>query len=111
MTVDAEISDKIIDAVAAAPGLRPAAPIAREHAGWWPFDPRRYAVGLTATVVEVRVVATALPLAPLLDNLAATLGPLLSGTRWESAELRLMVTELDASALTTGGDPDHDTGV
>ncbi|MGW5383253.1 hypothetical protein [Nocardia sp. NPDC003963] len=110
MTADTELSDKIIDAVAATPELRPAAPIICEHAGWWPLDPRRYAVGLSATVVEVRVVATGLPLAPLLDSLAAAIRPLLPGTRWESAELRLVVTELDATALTIGGDPDHSIG-
>ncbi|NUP25853.1 MAG: hypothetical protein HOQ44_04015 [Nocardia sp.] len=110
MTADTELSDKIIGAVTAAPGLRPAAPIAREHVGWWPFDPRRYAVGLSAALVEVRVVATGLPLAPLLDGLAAAIRPLLAGTRWESAELRLVVAELDAEALTPGGDPDHSIG-
>ncbi|MBF6351602.1 MULTISPECIES: hypothetical protein [Nocardia] len=108
MTADAELAEKIIAAVTAHAGLRPAAPITGDRTGWWSFDARKYAVGLTSTMVEVRVVATALPLTPLLDDLAAAIRRLLSGTRWETAELRLMVTELDAAALSgTGGDAGH----
>lgn len=111
MTAAAEVGDQIIAAVTAHPGVRPAAPLLGERAGLWPFDARGYAVGFTPAVVEVRVVATALPLTPLLDDLAAAIRLLLRGTRWEAAELRVMVTELDKAALAnTGGEAEHHTG-
>ncbi|MBF6436425.1 hypothetical protein [Nocardia cyriacigeorgica] len=98
-----DVIDKIIGAVEGISGLRPATPIVRENATWWPWDARKYAVDLTERAVVVRVVAATLPLPPLLDLAGKAIGLVLAGTPWERATLRLVVTELDAAAFTEEG--------
>ncbi|NEW40951.1 hypothetical protein GV794_26510 [Nocardia cyriacigeorgica] len=100
---DEETIDKIIGAVEGISGLRPATPIVRENASWWPWDARTYAVDVTDDAVQVRVVAAALPLPPLLDLASEAIRPVLTGTPWEQATLRLVVTELDAAAFAEEG--------
>lgn len=99
---DEQIIDRILGALDSVPGLRPAAPLLGDKASW-PWDTRQYAVDLGAEVVEVRFVAGALPLPPLLERAGAAIRPVLAGTRWEQAELRLVVTELDAAAVAGEG--------
>ncbi|WP_328394426.1 hypothetical protein [Nocardia sp. NBC_00416] len=99
MTPD-DLIDTIIGALEACHGVRPATPLIGEPAVWWPRDTRKYAVDLHSAIVQIRIVATAMPLPPLLEQVAADIRPLLAGTPWEDAELRLVVTELDSVAVT-----------
>ncbi|MBA4855530.1 hypothetical protein IU443_04905 [Nocardia farcinica] len=97
--IDEETRDKIVAAVGGVSGLRPATPLGAGDPAWWPWDTRRYAVDLGPTTVEVRVIAAALPLPPLLNLAAEAVRGVLHGTRWENAAVRLVVTELDAAAF------------
>ncbi|WIY04656.1 hypothetical protein QRX60_12690 [Amycolatopsis mongoliensis] len=94
----AEAVAKIVGALAAVDGLRPATPISPE-ATWLPVDWAGLAVDLTADVVELRLIATRLPIPPLLEQATAVVRPLLAGTEWENARLRLVVTDLDGAAF------------
>jgi hypothetical protein len=58
-------------------------------------------VDVSSEIVEIRVTASALPLPPLLDKLAAAVGELLAATRWAGARLRIVVTDLDADVFDT----------
>lgn len=60
---------------------------------------RALSVDVGDTVVELRVVALELPLPPLLARAEKALRAVLLGTAWANARLRLVVTDLDASAL------------
>ncbi|MFI5716130.1 hypothetical protein [Nocardia sp. NPDC051750] len=100
---DEQIIDGILGALENVPGLRPAAPLLGDKASW-PWDTRQYAVDLGADVVEVRVVSEVLPLPPLLERAGRAIRPVLTGSRWEQAELRLVVTELDTAAVEEGAD-------
>ncbi|WP_280426536.1 hypothetical protein [Nocardia carnea] len=104
-----QIIDRILGALESVPGLRPAAPLLGDTASW-PWDTRKYAVDLGAEVVEVRLVSDALPLPPLLERAGAAIRPVLGGTRWEQAELRLVVTELDTAAVAGEGADQLGTG-
>ncbi|WP_280419111.1 hypothetical protein [Nocardia carnea] len=99
---DEQIIDRILGALESAPGLRPAAPLIGDKESW-PWDTRKYAVDLDAEVIEVRLVSAALPLPPLLKRAGEAIRTALSGTRWEPAELRLVVTELDTAAVAGEG--------
>ncbi|WP_040837194.1 hypothetical protein [Nocardia brevicatena] len=94
------IDNRIFGAVESVTGIQLAIPIVRENSVRCPWDSRKFAVDLAPEVVEVRVVAAALPLPPLLDRAAAAIRAVLAGTAWEGAELRLVVTELDAAAVS-----------
>ncbi|WP_040791663.1 hypothetical protein [Nocardia paucivorans] len=100
--VDDDIADRILGAVEDLPGIRLAIPFLRESAGRSFRDDRKLAVDLTPEVIEIRVVATMLPLPPLLERAAATIRAVLSGTAWEGVELRLVVAELDTAAVARG---------
>ncbi|HEX2131830.1 MAG TPA: hypothetical protein VHH15_09715 [Actinophytocola sp.] len=78
----------------AVPELRPAtlAP--------WNLD--ALTVDVSGGVVELRVVALALPLPPLLRRAETALRAALLGTELEHARVRLVVTDLDARALEDG---------
>jgi hypothetical protein len=84
----AEAVEKIVGALEAVDGLRPAT--------WLSADS---AVDLSPEVVQVRLIATRLPIPPLLDRVAAVVRPVLVGTVWENARLRLVVTDLDGAAF------------
>lgn len=79
MTPD-DLIDTIIGALEACHGVRPATPLIGEPAVWWPRDTRKYAVDLHSAIVQIRIVATAMPLPPLLEQVAADIRPLLAGT-------------------------------
>ena len=90
MTAD-ETVERILGALEAVNGLRPATP----ESAWWPGT----AVDLSAERVEVRLIATRLPIQPLLDRAAEAVRPVLAGTEWADARLRLVVTDLDGAAF------------
>ncbi|WP_227983618.1 hypothetical protein [Nocardia spumae] len=94
-----ELVDDIVTAIESVAGLRPAVPPGVDIAGWVPRLGPRSAVDLDSDVVEIRVTASALPLPPLLDRLGAAVRELLASTRWATARLRIVVTDLDAAAL------------
>ncbi|MFI6869478.1 hypothetical protein [Nocardia sp. NPDC050406] len=94
-----ELLDKIVAAVEAVDGLRPAAPFGLEAVSWLPQGGRSYAVDIDKEVVEIRVVASRLPLPPLLERLTAAVAPLLADTEWSTATVRVVVAALDAAAI------------
>lgn len=87
----AEATGRIVGALAAVDGLRPAT----SESVWLPGA----AVDLSAGRVEIRLIATRLPIPPLLDRAAAAVRPVLAGTEWADARLRLVVTDLDGAAF------------
>ncbi|MFF0149323.1 hypothetical protein ATK36_3597 [Amycolatopsis sulphurea] len=89
---------KIAEAVAGLEGLRPATVIAPEIS-WLPVDLSGGAVDLSPELVEVRVIATRLPLPPLLAQAEKSVRQVLAGTEWARARLRLVVTDLDGAAF------------
>jgi hypothetical protein len=94
----AEAVEKIVGALEAVAGLRPATPVS-PGTTWLPVDWAGQAVDLSAEVVQIRLIATRLPLPPLLEQAAAAVRPVLAGTEWEGARLRLVVTDLDGAAF------------
>jgi hypothetical protein len=94
-----ELVDRIVAAIEAVEGLRPAVPAAVPTAGWLPEAGKRLAVDLSPEIVDIRVVASALPLPPLLNELAAAVGALLTGREWSGTRVRVTVVELDAEAF------------
>jgi hypothetical protein len=94
-----EAKEKVLAAVKAVSGLRPAMPVSEEHASWLPGDWEALAVDLDPGVVQVRLIATRLPLPPLLEQACEAIRPVLAGTTWEHANLRLVVTDIDGAAF------------
>ncbi|MFG1640349.1 hypothetical protein ACGFMK_08675 [Amycolatopsis sp. NPDC049252] len=93
-----EAVEKIIGAIKGVAGLRPATPVSPETT-WLPVDWEGMAVDLTPEVVQIRLIASRLPIPPLLDLAVAAVRPVLTGTEWEKARLRLVVTDLDGAAF------------
>ncbi|MGW3997893.1 hypothetical protein ACWEF6_30765 [Amycolatopsis sp. NPDC004772] len=91
MTAD-EAVEKIVGALADVAGLRPATPVL-------PVGRDGLAVDLSPEVVRIRLIATRLPIPPLLDRAAEAVRKVLAGTAWEDARLRLEVTDLDGAAF------------
>lgn len=87
-----EAVERIVGALAEVAGLRPATPSL-------PMGREGMAVDLSPEVVQVRLIATRLPIPPLLDRAARAVRPVLTGTEWENARLRLVVTDLDGAAF------------
>ncbi|MEV5715140.1 hypothetical protein AB0L41_14665 [Amycolatopsis mediterranei] len=87
-----EAVERIVGALAEVDGLHPAtssSPVGREGT----------AVDLSPGVVRVRLIATRLPIPPLLDRAAQAVRAVLAGTEWENARLRLVITDLDGAAF------------
>jgi hypothetical protein len=97
------IADILLEALSGIPGLRPATPSTTRAATLVPWNVDVLAVDVTDDVVELRLVALTLPLPPLLRRAEVVLRAALLGTKWESARLRLVVTDLDAAALQGPG--------
>ena len=93
------VADTLLEALRGIPGLRPATPSTTRAATLTPWNFDVLAVDITDEVVELRLVALMLPLPPLLRSAEVVLRAALRGTKWESARLRLIVTDLDAAAL------------
>lgn len=102
------VAGALLAALRSVPGLRPATPLATTLVPW---DLDLLAVDVTDRVVELRLVAFALPLPPLLQQAETVLRQALSTTGQPAAVLRLVITDIDASAFdvdrTTGGNS-HD---
>ncbi|MGW1884538.1 hypothetical protein [Streptomyces sp. NPDC001970] len=81
-------------------GLRPATPSTTHIGSRVPWNLDTLAVGIDDELIEIRVVALALPLPPTLREAEAALHATLRGTQWTNARLRLVVTDIDAAALT-----------
>ncbi|GAB2997234.1 hypothetical protein GCM10027097_59670 [Amycolatopsis acidiphila] len=77
-------------------GLRPATPMVRSTPGWG-LD--ALAVDADEELVQIRLVATALPLPPLLAAAGELVAKTLVGTPFQNARVRLVVTDVDAEAF------------
>ncbi|MFF2551128.1 hypothetical protein ACFVUS_09005 [Nocardia sp. NPDC058058] len=97
MKAPAELVDAIAEAISALDGLEPEPSIT----GGLPWPGRNTAIDFIAGTIEIRVVATALPLPALLDRLSEAVRPLLADTAWADATIRMVVTRLAASAFET----------
>ncbi|MFI5607525.1 hypothetical protein [Amycolatopsis sp. NPDC051903] len=90
--MDAPVSRAVADGIVAAldevAGLRPAVALGVAAA-----------VELGPDTVQVRLIATRLPLPPLLEQAEAVVRPVLAGTEWAGAKLRLVVADLDGGAF------------
>jgi len=95
MTARSELAGRLLAALREVPGLRPAPPALARAAAWLPGGADELAVDIDADRVEVRLIATALPLPPLLDAADAALRAVLDASGLPAARLRLVVTELD----------------
>ncbi|MFF3454004.1 hypothetical protein ACFYXH_06660 [Streptomyces sp. NPDC002730] len=82
------------------PGLRPATPSATRIGSRVPWNVDTLAVRIDAELIEIRVVALALPLPPILREAEAALQTALEESLWKDVRLRLVVTDIDAAALS-----------
>lgn len=98
-----QLTEALLAALREVPGLRPATPATRHARRWWAWDVAAMALSIDEQTIEVRLVALALPLAPLLRRAAAAMRPALDDSRWKTARLRLVVTDIDARALAGMG--------
>ncbi len=98
MTARSELTASLLSALRDVPGLRAAAPSTTATSNL-PWDVDVMAVDITEDVVEIRVVALSVPIPPLTETAGAVLRAVLTGTAWENATLRLVVTDVDAGAL------------
>jgi hypothetical protein len=94
-----EITNRLLAAIRDVDGLRPAAPARQQPTRWLAFDAGAMAIDVSAELVEIRVVATALPLPPLLKKAEAECRAALAGSKWADAGLRMIVVDLDATAF------------
>lgn len=94
-------AEKFLAALRAVPGVRPATPRVGAKLPW---DLDLLAIDVGTEVVEVRLVALRLPLPPLLRMAENALRPVLADAGCGKALLRLVITDIDASAFETGRD-------
>ncbi|MFF0066266.1 hypothetical protein ACFYRC_32925 [Streptomyces sp. NPDC005279] len=100
MTPRTETTRSLLAVLGRIPGLRAATPATTHIGSHVPWNLDTLAVGIDNQVIEIRVVALALPLPPILREAEAALHAALKDTRWKHAGLRLVVTDIDAAALT-----------
>jgi hypothetical protein len=93
-----EAVEKIVGALRAIDGLRPATPVS-PGTTWLPVDWEGMAVDLGPELVQIRLIATRLPIPPLLDRASELVRSVLAGTEWENARVRLVVTDVDGAAF------------
>jgi len=109
MTTGAEVSRALLGALHGVAGLRPATPLTVPVIARVPWDYDVLALDIDVDLVEVRVVATGLPLPPLLGRAETALRAALQGTVWTKARLRIVVTDIDRGALHTLPIDPHDS--
>jgi hypothetical protein len=97
MTDRTDIARILLDALVQVPALRPAQPATVPARV--PWDAALLAVDVDADQVTVRLVASELPLPPLLAQAGAVLQAALAAHGLDGVQLRLEVTDLDRSAL------------
>ncbi|MFC4856872.1 hypothetical protein [Actinophytocola glycyrrhizae] len=88
------VAEVLLAALRTVPELRPATPRVER----FPWDLDLLSVDVGPEVVEVRLVALALPLPPLLRRAETALRQALAGVGREKTLLRLVVTDIDATA-------------
>lgn len=96
---DAVTAD-LLAAVESVPGLVPARPApgaGLPRPTMW--NAATLAIDVADDVIEIRLVATALPLPDRLGQAEATCRRVLAGTRWAAVPLRLVVVDIDAAAV------------
>jgi hypothetical protein len=89
-------AEVVLAALRNVPGLRPATP---QVGAKLPWDLDLLAVDTGDDVVEVRLVALALPLPPLLRRAETVVRQALAGIGREHVLLRLVITDVDATAF------------
>ncbi|MEU3302039.1 MULTISPECIES: hypothetical protein [unclassified Streptomyces] len=90
----------LLAALGKVPGLRPATPSTTHIGSRVPWNLDSLAVVINHGFIEIRVVALALPLPPVLREAEAAVHMAVRDTRWKDARLRLVVTDIDAAAFT-----------
>ncbi|HEX4223410.1 MAG TPA: hypothetical protein VHZ97_13665 [Pseudonocardiaceae bacterium] len=95
-----ELAERLLDVLRAEPGLRPATP-ANLPAVPWDLD--TFAIDIDAELVEVRVVATELPLR--LDHAQRELRAAIDESPFTAALLRMVISDIDAAAVTFSAPP------
>lgn len=100
MTPRSELTRSLLAVLGRIPGLRPASPSTTHVGSRVPWNLDTLAVGIDDELIEIRVVALALPLPPILREAETALHTALKETRWKDARLRLIVTDIDAAAFT-----------
>ncbi|QFU89257.1 hypothetical protein [Amycolatopsis sp. YIM 10] len=98
------VVEELLTALRKVPGLRPATPATVPSLAWVPWDWDDLAVTVTPELVEIRLVATKLPLPPVLGHAEELLTPVLP----PGARLRLVVTDIDRVALNPHRESDLD---
>lgn len=102
MTARTDLVRALLTVVRTLPGLRPATPSTDSLASKVPWDLDAIAVDVNDELVEIRLVALTLPLPPVLRHAETVLRSTLDDTPWEKAFLRLVITDVDASAFVSG---------
>jgi hypothetical protein len=102
MTAAGDLSRAVLAALDRVDGLRPSTPSAVPTVSWLLWELNTLAVDIGQDVVSVQVVATRLPLPALLEQANNAIRPVLEGTGWAGARLRLVVTDIDRAALKRG---------
>jgi len=99
MTTANGLADMLLAALRKVPQLRPATSATTRAATLVPWDLDLLAVDVSPDVVELRLVALALPLAPSLRDAETVLRQVLVESGQPKTALRLVITDLDATAL------------
>ncbi|GHF33828.1 hypothetical protein FHX82_005331 [Amycolatopsis bartoniae] len=97
MTARAELVARLLTALSTIDGLRPAPPLMRTVPG---RNLDALAIDADTELVQIRLVATALPLPPRLAEAAEAVAKALVGTPYAGAHVRLVVTDVDGAAFT-----------
>ncbi|TCP56914.1 hypothetical protein EV191_101863 [Tamaricihabitans halophyticus] len=95
-----EATDLILERLATVSGLRPAVPAIQRKSGALRWDLDSLAVDVDTELVEIRLVATELPLPPRLRAAGAEVAELLAESPYRDARIRLVVTDIDGAAIT-----------
>jgi hypothetical protein len=93
----AELTERLLDVLRTEPGLRPATP-ANLPAVPWDLD--TFAIDVHADLVEIRVVATELPLPPLLERAQRALRAAIDQSPFAAVRLRMVISDIDTAAVT-----------
>jgi hypothetical protein len=96
VTARTELVAGLLAALSTVEGLRPAPPVVRSIPAW---NLDGLAIDAGEDVVQIRLVATALPLPPLLAEAGEVVAKALVGTRFQHAHIRLVVTDVDGAAF------------
>lgn len=104
MSASIELAHALLAALNTVPGLRPATPVAVSSSAWVSRNLDLLAVDVTEHEVRVRLVASQLPLPPLLTLADTVLRAVLIANARPDVRLRLAVTDIDGAAFTRSGE-------